>query len=411
MQILSLFLIFFICLIAKNEAYTCASYAKLTIVESIPVQVDLKTRNTTWAAWRYLVQNAERTVDIAAFFVDLTSGLAYPPLAGGDKGDAFFNDVVNAVKRGVQVRLVQQKPSKQFPDTDSETWENAGVQVRNIDWAKLTPQHDGILHTKMIIVDEHDFYLGSANMAWSALTEVKELGLVVEDCELLARDALKIHEMYWEAAHYSQLPPRWPTKFDTIYNATNPARVTIGGESVQMFLSASPNAFDTPNRAHDGETIVYNINQAQQTIDVEVMDYMPFTQFSHPNFWWPNIDNALRRAAWRGVKVRLLFGLWEHSAPEEIPYWQSLSVLENVEVRVFRVPALKGSPPIPFTRVNHAKFMITEKIAYVGTSNWDGDYFNSTGGLGWTITASSVKRDMDNIFQRDWSSVYTFPCC
>jgi len=44
-----------------------------------------------------------------------------------------------------------------------------------------------------------------------------------------------------------------------------------------MFLSASPNAFDTPNRAHDGETIVYNINQAQQTIDVEVMDYMPFT--------------------------------------------------------------------------------------------------------------------------------------
>jgi len=41
----------------------------------------------------------------------------------------------------------------------------------------------------------------------------------------------------------------------------------------------------------------------------------------------------------------------------------------------------------------------------------DGDYFNSTGGLGWTITASSVKRDMDNIFQRDWSSVYTFPCC
>jgi len=79
--------------------------------------------------------------------------------------------------------------------------------------------------------------------------------------------------------------------------------------------------------------------------------FLPIRQFSHPNFWWPNIDNALRRAAWRGVKVRLLFGLWEHSAPEEIPYWQSLSVLENVEVRVFRVPALKGSPPIPFTRV------------------------------------------------------------
>jgi hypothetical protein len=38
-------------------------------------------------------------------------------------------------------------------------------------------------------------------------------------------------------------------------------------------------------------------------------------------------------------------------------------------------------PPFePFTRVNHAKFMVTDKKAFVSTSNWIGDYFLTTAG-------------------------------
>jgi phosphatidylserine/phosphatidylglycerophosphate/cardiolipin synthase-like enzyme len=53
-----------------------------------------------------LAQKAQHTIDIAAFFVDLTGGEAYPPVAGGDKGDEFFNDILDAVKRGVKVNLL-----------------------------------------------------------------------------------------------------------------------------------------------------------------------------------------------------------------------------------------------------------------------------------------------------------------
>jgi hypothetical protein len=46
----------------------------------------------------------------------------------------FFQDIIDAVKRGVVVRLVQNMPNADFPDTDSQTWAQNGVNVRSINW-------------------------------------------------------------------------------------------------------------------------------------------------------------------------------------------------------------------------------------------------------------------------------------
>ncbi len=40
-------------------------------------------------------------------------------------------------------------------------------------------------------------YVGSANLDWRSLAQVKELGLLVEDCPALARDVAKMWEVYW----------------------------------------------------------------------------------------------------------------------------------------------------------------------------------------------------------------------
>ena len=69
---------------------------------------------------------------------------------------------------------------------------------------------------------------------------------------------------------------------------------------------------------------------------------------------------------------------------------------------------------IPFTRVNHNKYMVTESEAYIGTSNWSGDYFISTAGIGYVISqqansnASSppIQEQLRNVFQRDWNSKF-----
>ena len=53
-------------------------------------------------------------------------------------------------------------PDATFPDKDSIAWANAGVEVRSINWSQLNG--DGILHTKMMVVDGIHAYVGSANL-------------------------------------------------------------------------------------------------------------------------------------------------------------------------------------------------------------------------------------------------------
>lgn len=114
--------------------------------------------------------------------------------------------------------------------------------------------------------------------------------------------------------------------------------------------------------------------------------------------YWPVLDTALRTAAFnRGVRVRLLVSCWPHTDPSMFPDLRSLQAFSNpaagVSVDVVRTPPGAGlgravllpphvlplCPPqkvfivpvgnhsnIPFSRVGHSKFMVTEKAAYIG---------------------------------------------
>lgn len=78
------------------------------------------------------------------------------------------------------------------------------------------------------------------------------------------------------------------------------------------------------------------------------------------------------------------------------------------------VPATEDQKKIPFGRVNHNKYMVTDQIAYIGTSNWSGDYFINTAGIGFvsrdTVHArengTTLRSQLESIFERDWNSKY-----
>lgn len=57
--------------------------------------------------------------------------------------------------------------------------------------------------------------------------------------------------------------------------------------------------------------------------------------------------------------------------------------------------------------------MVTDKAAWIGTSNWSGDYFITTAGIGMIIerlqNSSTIIGQLDEIFQRDWISNFSFP--
>ncbi len=83
------------------------------------------------------------------------------------------------------------------------------------------------------------------------------------------------------------------------------------------------------------------------------------------------------------------------------------------------MPADASQSQIPFARVNHNKYMVTDNAAYIGTSNWAGDYFIDTGGVGLIVnqtesiaksnTTGTVQQQMAAIFERDWNSTYAKP--
>ncbi|KHN88640.1 putative phospholipase D F09G2.8 [Toxocara canis] len=161
------------------------------------------------------------------------------------------------------------------------------------------------------------------------------------------------------------------------------------------------------------------MEDAHRFIHIAVMDYLPSTIYmgSNNNTYWSKLDDAIRSAAYRGVTVRMLISHWNHSKPQMKPFLRSLLDINkalpkrhnrtgSIEVKLFELPSDERQKMITFARVNHNKYMVTERIAYVGTSNWVGDYFITTAGVGMSLIAEDVVNSLNAVFLRDWYSQY-----
>lgn len=81
--------------------------------------------------------------------------------------------------------------------------------------------------------------------------------------------------------------------------------------------------------------------------------------------------------------------------------------------RRFVIPTTEEQSKIPMARVNHNKIMVTEKAVWSSTSNWSGDYFNTTAGMSLILedvttnnTVDTIRKQFEDIFDRDWNSDY-----
>jgi len=368
-------------------------------VESIPLNVNLKTQKTTFDSWKEIIVSAKSYLYFAEYYWNLLDGKNYLD-AGGAMGFEIFNLIVDAHHRGVKILIVSQKPTDRMKNDDAIYFRDKGIaQVKFIDWELILK--NGILHTKMIIADNITFYIGSANTDWESLIQVKEMGIYVKNNPSLVEDAKKIFFSYWLAASTQTLPSPWPSDLYAIYNKSYPQPIM---KNNYVYLSASPSQFVVPHRTGDLESLMDAIKLAQKNISIEVMDYFPGTIYLKENYYWPDIDNALRDAAFRGIKVRFLVSKWNYSNPRMFQYLKSLNQIQNIQVKQFEIEEWK--PPIPYTRVNHAKYVVTENKAFISTSNWSGDYFLWTGGVTINWVGDFIVSDLQKSFDRDWDSPY-----
>jgi phospholipase D3/4 len=366
---------------------------------------------------------------------------------GHDVGVQVYDALVRAARdRHVRIRIVESFPSTTAhdPSVDAQRLRAAGLaDVRLLNMSTLA--NGGVVHNKIVMVDDQVFYVGSANIDWRSLTQVKELGVVVRsDC--LAADMKRQFSEFWTTAHHDRLPLTddddddgpWPPAYWALFNGTDPARILFdeqqGGERRRrqlpphsslsdveerlvddddgyshVYMTMSPQWFCPTYRMFDLDAIADIMHTARRTLSISVMDYMPTTLYTDPKIYWPPIDDAIRAAAFeRDVDVRMLISVWAHTKPAMIQYLYSLEQLAHVTVRLMYIPQQPNSAPVPFTRVNHCKYLVSETQALVSTSNWSGDYFLTTTGTSFVSDDLSFVAQAQAIFDRDWQSPYSY---
>ena len=411
-----------LCGVKSNSLIANQSECEVNIVETIPNGLTFNSSVisiSTFDGLISLISSANHSIEIASFYWTLLGTDVMPkPDESSLKGKQLMKAIIDSSKsRGVKIRIAVNQDQNSDNSTDLNILEDY-ADIHRLNFTRLIGA--GILHTKFIVIDGRDFYIGSANMDWRSLTQVKEMGLILSNCEALAQDLSKIFEIYWYLGEpNATIPSFWPKELSTEYNRSHPMSVSLNDSDYNVFLSSSPKSFCSFGRTNDIDAILAAIRSAKKFIYIAVMDYFPIFLYSKNNMFWPIIDDALKEAAInRKVSVRLMASHWNHTRKSMPIFLESLAAFNDtklfgadIEVKLFVVPAFTPSQAsIPFARVNHNKYMITDEDAYIGTSNWSADYFVNTAGVGLTVTpkqnGTNLRTDLKSIFERDWSSSY-----
>lgn len=369
----------------------------IELVETPPLETTLDHPDVPNAAptWIAMIDRAQHTIDFAEFYAseaepkDLGQSLLTPVIAA----------IQRATKRGVKVRFLADSVfAPKYPET-LETLRAAGVAVRIIDFGK---RGGGILHAKYFVVDGTEAYVGSQNFDWRALSHIQEMGVHVTS-KAIAGELLEILDTDWELAagaagdtrvHHRAAPPSSPE-----------VRASTGE---QLTLTATPKGWLPDEASWELPKLVALLDGARRAVDVQVLTYKTKERDGSP---FPTLDDALRRAAARGVHVRLLVSDWSSKPGSDArQVLDDLAKVPNVEVRVITIPRYSGGD-IPFARVAHAKYMVIDGSAqaWVGSSNWEGDYFTKTRNVGVIASGGKLPARLDRIFEDGWSGAYGKP--
>ncbi len=153
-------------------------------------------------------------------------------------------------------------------------------------------------------------------------------------------------------------------------------------------------------------------------------------------FWEKNIFCQLKVVLAKHATVKVIVAHWVYTITGTEQYLLFLnytnalcsSLIYNecsgkVEVKFYEVPGWQSVGPAlnattgkptgakfpDFTRVNHAKYVVSDVRANIGTSNLLWDYFYNTAGVSFGTYDPSIVKQLQAVFESDWNSPYAVP--
>ncbi|WP_395405976.1 phospholipase D-like domain-containing protein [Pseudoduganella sp. UC29_106] len=372
------------------------------LVQTVPVETtlhsdDLRDPITVWSE---LFDNAKTEIAIGQFYAASKPGAPF---------ERVIERLEAAGKRGVKIRFLLDQ--KGIGLSEASTLERIkaipNLEFRVLDYNKLTG--NGIIHAKYLIVDRANAFVGSQNFDWRSFTHIHETGLRITEPKIVG-EVQAIFEQDWAAqAALAQGKTVAPlqAKGAVLASAAPRADASVTGEAATLL--SSPAAFNPPGVLDSELTLPALLADAKEEVRVQLLDYAPLSygpKGTRP--YYAVIDNAVRAAANRGVKIKLMVSNWNLETPAQA-YLKSLALLPNVEIRVVTLP--KASTGfIPFARVIHSKTMVIDnKLAWVGTSNWSGGYFDLSRNIEVVMRNEQMAKRLAALHEQTWSSQYAQP--
>ena len=434
----------------KPSFYSPRTY----LVETIPTDFDFRPEHSTAAVLLRLVNDTQHSIDLSAMYWSLfpasqageVAGLSAGQLEklGAKHGRLLHNALENALQRGVHIRILQADGFTEDGNVEIDTLAARYPHQLHITTVSMKAWYGGgIMHQKLWVFDGRSAYIGSANTDWRALAQVKELGIVVENNPVVAQ-SVAAHLAAWRQfatmevtavsipdpiSGQERTVPAWSHLIPAARRRPNPFPPVPPLD--EPIITMSPPELCENGRFVDGDILLQTINAAQEQISIEVMNFLPTARSRpgdddengrRPPLWQPVIANALLRAViQRGVHVRLLVSQWAYSNPTTTPYLRAMQAMADaaladetvahgkLEIRRYlmrgwdRTIGSKRLYP-DHSRVNHAKFVVTERRVNIGTSNFTWDYFTQTGGCSYNSGDDTLIAQAQEIFDRDWQS-------
>lgn len=356
----------------------------IQLVESVPDETSLGLPETarTLDVWLDLINGARESLDIETFYFTDKDGSPF---------DSILDSIRAAAQRGVRVRILTDAGmTSTYPRTVAQIGKEKNVETRTIAYFN---QLSGVLHAKYFVVDHEALFLGSQNFDWRALDHIHELGVLVRDPDLASRFE-GVFEGDWQlAADGTRIAGD---------GSADPITVGLTGRrSAQLVPAASPAGMVPPSFREEEALLVSLLDEARARIDVQLLLYSPVQEGGY----YAVLDNALRRAAGRGVAVRIIVSNWNLREPG-LSHLKSLALVPGILVGISAIPE-HSSGFIPFARVEHCKYLLVDNAkTWIATGNWSRDYFHASRNLAIVFEAEGISATVSKLFNRSWDSDY-----
>ncbi len=249
-------------------------------------------------------------------------------------------------------------------------------------------------------MDGKSVFVGSQNFDWRSLEHIHELGLRINNREI-AEVYGDIFDLDWQLAADSAKPGKSAPLLQKQYRT--PIGIAANGGEVSLITpTCSPASCIPDSTLWDERAIIDLINRAQRTLALQFLSY---STRAWGGGTYSRIDDAIRDAARRGVKVRMIVADWEKGSAS-VSCLKELSALSNIQVAFTAIPEWDGGY-ISYARVEHCKYIVADDTSFwLGTANCEKSYFYTTRNLGIAGKSPFLAGTLSRIFLKSWNSPY-----